>query len=246
MQCRSKYFLIFKTIVCLSLAALLAGYPTSGWSEPKFEKIVESYLEAAFVKTRENLVRPSGAAPISVVFSCRKDSCSDKIRTLSKHLSPLNFTLKADTASSLVEIELYEQKTNFQKEFVTRYLGSGLKLFVLGEETCRLLVILNGAQVEKIGLAVSSGLNDKKASACIASQLFVGLGLSLPMNLNFEELWSSPDFAIENYTEREFNQLFQGLQAVLKLHMCVELKPSATKLEVTDMLSKSQKCFEQM
>lgn len=246
MHYHSKCLNTFRTIASLALVALFAGYPTSGWSKSKFERIVESYLEAAFVKTRENLIKPPGAAPLSVVFSCGTDSCSDKIGALSKHLSPLNFMLSANTEGSLVEIEIYNQNTNFQKEFVTRYLGSGLKLFVLGEETCRLLVILNGAQVEKVGLAVSSRLDDKKASACIATQLFVGLGLSLPMNLDFEKFWSSPDFAIANYTDNESNQLFQSLQAMLRLHMCIELKPSATKREVIDTLSKSQKCFEQM
>jgi hypothetical protein len=242
----TKFLAVFKAVMSLAFVVLLAGNPTLSWSKSKYEKVTESYLDAAFTNTRENLVKPSGAGPISVVFNCGTVSCSDKIRTFSEHLSPLNFTLSKNSESSLVEIELYEQKTNFQKEFVTRYLGSGLKLFVLGEEACRLLVILNGAQVERVGLAVSLRLDDRKASACIASQLFVGLGLSLPMNLDFEQFWSSPNFALAKYSDKEFGQLFRSLQIVLALHLCVELKPSATKLEVVDALSKSQKCFEQM
>ena len=67
----------------------------------------------------------------------------------------------------------------------------------------------------------------------------------LDMKMDFEQFWSNSDSAVASYTDIELHQLFEGFQAILYLHMCAELKPSATKTEVVETLSKKHSCFKQ-
>lgn len=234
--------------VLVAVVVSLSCQPlTSGTAFSKVD-LVELYLDAAFAGKDSKIEKLTDSRPIRVYFNCgSSDACRFRLPEYLDYIFPSNMIEgirgnfvgagAGDGVSAPIEIQFGGDKgSDFQTDFIAKHLVSGSSPEVVGNAQCKAVRIVRGDEILKVGINVDLASPETFISACIASQLYWGVGLNFPARLSFQDLWDGRAVQLSKFSDRDLGVFFIALQAVIKLHSCSSILPGMTKQQVVDIL----------
>jgi len=209
------------------------------------EALIAAYLDAAFGNTRQVILKPEGAKPLTMGIYCRTGDCDTISAVLLTFLPPGFYTRHSNIMESQIAIVLYDKVEDIPADF-KEVVKSGEALYGEGREDCRLGLVVSGDVIKKIRILASTRAEAKRIAACVVVQVFRGIGLVLPERMNFEQMWSFNPDGLEHVTDTQLRQFFSALRVMSGVHLCADIKAGMGRDAVAEILNKTSSCISEV
>jgi hypothetical protein len=231
-----------------SAPASQLGTKTQNLLSKNLNELVEVYKIIAFSKTAKVLRKLKEKSPLSVKAICaevRSKNCSNAL--LNNRLSEMfttNSRIKIKIVSTQPSVKLIftdlvgaqANKIEYSKLYAEEFHD-------FDDHECQLYYSLNENEIENVVIIVSIDAPEFKQRACLISQLSRGLGLSLPDELTFSELWGMPNSWLSHLSVADGNQYIRSVGLFNYIHMCSELKAGMGILQLDAVLNETSQCL---
>lgn len=243
-NCRTRV-LTFLILVWswFSLCSLTALAFTLGPDE------LDTYLKMSLGNSTNTVRKPTATAPFSYAVSCKGVQASRCNRSLlnDRFQHPLGgnyrFRLGEVSVNPLIrfyfadEVEARRIRATLSEIYRNDFIDSD-------DKDCQLYYRKRDDVISGVAIVLSLDSAVIKQNICLSSQLFQSLGLSLPRNKSFSQLWKSPPEGRVSFTTSDVSEIAESYGIISFIHLCDEIKPAMTELEVRELLSTHSKCLE--
>lgn len=109
---------------------------------------------------------------------------------------------------------------------------------------CQLFYSIKQNVIQNMTIVISLDSPEIKQRFCVASQIFQGLGLSLPVGLPFSKLWKNGRDRKNPFNEETVLGLIDGYRILEYIHMCPDIKPGMKAPALRRLLERSSRCLD--
>ena len=211
----------------------------------RWNQLVEYYIENAFANGNLTLRKFDLVGTIPIAIECpnlTQTACATggKILSMSIDQSPnLQFKLSEQPAVTFV-FGVNSQIKSFSEQALKDYSGG---ISDVSDPECEVYYKYSGSRIQQGTIFASINQLPAKLSACLIVQVGRLLGPGFSATDKFSLRWSA---ALRLQTEEQMGQT-KNITGILEyIHMCPELTPGLTEVEVRKILLSPKSCISKL